>query len=98
MCIFIRFIVKSGLNFGMDYSVYRNLPRYCHSEFCIKIMHSFERVEKDSKSIDKQFKYIHTTKENFTWKELSALTRVMPVRRPKTTLFLISYLFNSILL
>lgn len=81
----------------MDYSVYRNLPRYCHSEFCIKIMHSFERVEKDLKSIDKKFNYIHTTKENFTWKELSALTRVMPVRRPIINLFFISYLFISII-
>lgn len=32
-----RYTVKSGTNFGMDYSVYRVTPSCSHSEFCVRV-------------------------------------------------------------
>lgn len=33
-----RFVVKSGINFGMDYCIYRDSPDKVHSEMCIRVV------------------------------------------------------------
>ena len=31
---FNRYVVKTGVHYGLDYAVYRTLPTHCHSEIC----------------------------------------------------------------
>lgn len=40
------FIVKTAINFGMDYCAYRSHPKECHSEFCVRVFNSMsaERI------------------------------------------------------
>jgi hypothetical protein len=33
-----HFVVKTGIHFGLDYSVYRTLPTMCHSEMCAMVV------------------------------------------------------------
>ena len=32
------YIVRTGINFGVDYCVYHALPSVCHSEMCVTVM------------------------------------------------------------
>lgn len=40
-----NFIVRAGINFGVDYTVYRSLPHLCHSEYCVLAMDCTEGNE-----------------------------------------------------
>lgn len=33
-----KYIIKTGMNFGADYALYRGLPSECHSEMCIIVV------------------------------------------------------------
>ena len=33
-----RFVVKTGVHYGLDYAVYRTLPTHCHSEICAMVV------------------------------------------------------------
>ena len=33
-----KYIIKTGMNFGADYALYRGLPSECHSEICIIVV------------------------------------------------------------
>ena len=48
-----NFVVRTGINFGVDYTVYRTLPQQCHSEYCVLAVdntQSLFRQDKDSSS------------------------------------------------
>jgi tRNA splicing endonuclease len=59
-----RFVVRSGLNFGMDYGVYRLNPSKCHSEICVQVIDATGELPD---------RYL-------SWRNISTTTRVMPVR------------------
>ncbi len=59
-----RFVVRSGMNFGMDYSVYRLLPNKCHSEFCVQVVDARSNCN---------------ISQMLSWRHISTITRVMPV-------------------
>jgi tRNA splicing endonuclease len=42
------FVVKAGLNFGVDFTVYRMLPSHCHSEMCVYIVNSMDPLSINS--------------------------------------------------
>lgn len=58
-----KYVVKGGINFGVDFSVYRTVPSWCHSEMCVIVVDCVQ--EKDL---------------SMSWRHVSSLTRVMPVR------------------
>lgn len=60
-----RFVVRLGMNFGMDYSIYRLSPTKCHSEICVQVIDA----RKSGEDIDPLL----------SWRNISTLTRVMPV-------------------
>ena len=33
----ISFVIHSGVHIGVDFTLYRNLPEYCHSELCVLV-------------------------------------------------------------
>mmetsp|Transcript_2258 Transcript_2258/g.3068 ORF Transcript_2258/g.3068 Transcript_2258/m.3068 type:complete len:415 (+) Transcript_2258:333-1577(+) len=37
-----RFVVRSGMHFGVDFAVYRLLPTHCHSELCVAVLDQAE--------------------------------------------------------
>lgn len=116
------FVVKSGINFGMDYCIYRDSPEKVHSELCVRVVDAVspsELTRVDADSLDatlrpEQLPYrshhsnyclvppmphpegqhsAHGTEtfkcgdastgyyfDNLSWKTLSTITRVMPVR------------------
>lgn len=54
--------MRSGINYGVDYSVYRGSPKLCHSEICALVA---DGCNDDSSSA-------------LSWRHLSSLTRVIP--------------------
>ncbi len=63
-CFLYSFIVKTGANFGVNYTIYRSIPSLCHSEMCALVV-------SDSNSMDDNLE--------ISWGQLSSLTRTMPV-------------------
>eukprot|EP01041_Mallomonas_annulata_P000067 gene67-78_t len=80
------FIVKTGINFGMDFTVYRSLPSLCHSELCVLVLDATKPLLL-SHAIDKtKAKERDNSNGNDNdndgsrpeWREIGAITRVMP--------------------
>ena len=81
------FIVKSGLNFGLDYTIYRDSPLVCHSEMCA---YAIDAVSEEGKEEGSEVKYEKEEERGeeqggeargwgrLSWLQLSTLTRVMP--------------------
>lgn len=76
------FTLRSGINFGMDYCLYRDHPSRCHAEFCVQVVDAriaqaagagptelFYRTAAESST---------ATSSNMSWRHASSLTRVMP--------------------
>ena len=61
--------MKSGLNYGVDYTIYNTLPSKCHSEMCVTVVDAVTTTGTVANSTD-----------NMSWRHLSTLTRVTPVR------------------
>lgn len=120
------FVVKSGINFGMDYCVYRDSPDKVHSELCVRVVDAISKseltkIDDDSASAAVRperlpYRSYHSDYclvppmphpegrhslasgesmtggdlspaegyyfDNLSWKTLSTITRVMPVRVP----------------
>jgi tRNA-intron lyase len=64
------FIVKGGINYGLDFTVYRKSPQFCHAEICAYVIDGTHPY--DSKN--------ENNGENgiINWQQLTTLTRVMP--------------------
>jgi tRNA splicing endonuclease len=60
---FDRFFIRSALNYGLDYSLYRYHPSLCHAEMCLFVVNG---LTADSHS-------------SLSWKHISCLTRLLPV-------------------
>ena len=65
-----RFVVRSGMHFGVDFAVYRLLPTQCHSEICSLVVDSINCSYSDE-SDPNSFQQLSS-------RHLSTLTRVMP--------------------
>jgi tRNA splicing endonuclease len=85
------FIIRSGINFGVDFCLYRDLPLRCHSEFCVLVVdsqqepNSMDLSQKRHEAEDELFFRQHrvdSTREDTSgllgWRQVSSLTRVMP--------------------
>ncbi len=59
------YVVKSGIHYGVDYTVYRSHPSMCHSEMCVLVVDSLAQATDESSA-------------SFSWKYLSTLTRIVP--------------------
>lgn len=68
-----NFVVKTGIHFGLDYSVYRTLPTHCHSELCVIVVDSLQK-----RSIEDISDGRVEASGQIGWRHLSTLTRVMP--------------------
>lgn len=85
------FWVRTGINYGTDLTLYRDLPARCHSEFCVLVVndtgvlpgansnsgvHCLSSADKKLQPDD------HTCSSDLTlpWSHVFALTRIMPVR------------------
>ena len=69
-------IVKSGANFGADYSVYRDLPSKCHAEMCAYIMNGTIPYDAAKAKMNDE-RYAVDCQMSF--RQLTTLTRVMQV-------------------
>jgi hypothetical protein len=68
-----NYVVKTGIHFGIDYSVYRTLPTLCHSEMCAIVVDSLQ-----PRTIADVEKGHVESSGQIGWRHLSTLTRVMP--------------------
>ena len=85
--------MKTGVHYGLDYTVYRTLPTHCHSEICAMVVDATVPLDLSAPIVDS------STASRFTesgadeeesecvplkcqqgWRHMSTLTRVMPVR------------------
>ena len=67
------FVVKTGIHFGIDYTVYRTVPMLCHSEICATVVDATQ--SRTLKSIEEG--HVVGTGQ-IGWRHLATLTRVMP--------------------
>jgi hypothetical protein len=90
--IIIRFIIKTGIYFGVDYCLYRSLPSECHSEICILIIDATSDnipiTNNNTNNNTNNDGNTNNSKTNETsisnpsqldWKQIASMTRVMPV-------------------
>merc|ERR1712196_753458 len=78
----LGFVVKAGLNFGVDFTIYRTLPSHCHSELCVYIVNALDPL-KIHQSTELRDTGSNESKEmgeggRLNWRHVSTLTRVMP--------------------
>jgi tRNA splicing endonuclease len=67
------FVVKTGIHFGLDYSIYQTLPTLCHSEMCVIVVDGLKpRTLEDMESGRV------SNSGQIGWRHLCTLTRVMP--------------------
>ena len=43
--LIIRYVVKTGVHYGIDYAVYRTLPTLCHSEICALVINATNSID-----------------------------------------------------
>ena len=70
-----RFVVKTGIHYGLDYAVYRLGPMLSHSEFCLLVIDSTGRKITGEDDVTSS----SSSRSQLGWRHLSSLTRVMPV-------------------
>ncbi len=58
-----RFFIRSALNYGLDYSLYRYSPLICHAEMCLLVINGIPGHGSGT----------------LPWKHVSCLTRILPV-------------------
>jgi hypothetical protein len=59
-----RYVVKGGLNYGVDFTVYKTTPLWCHSEICAMVVDA--RHEEDEQKL-------------ISWNQIVAQTRITQV-------------------
>lgn len=64
------FVVRSGINFGVDYTVYQSLPHLCHSEYCVSVVdcsHTGIMRNHDTAAVDDPgFRYLTSLSRTMT--------------------------------
>jgi hypothetical protein len=68
-----RFFIRSALNYGLDYSLYRYLPSLCHAEMCLLVVDASLSTTAPPQTATNQHQGV------LSWKHLSCLTRLLPV-------------------
>ena len=78
------YVVRTGINFGVDYCIYHTLPSLCHSEMCVTVIDA----TKDSANPSEVKVKVGSAaaagvgKEDLNqlnWRHVTTLTRVIPV-------------------
>ena len=67
-----NYVVKTGVHYGLDYTVYRTLPTHCHSEMCALVI---DATDKNDVSEGLESSASHS---QISWRHVSTMTRVMP--------------------
>lgn len=74
----------------MDYALYRKAPTLCHSEFCVRVIDTVHNNNK-AQTTDSSCQALYSHESIPNWRELSSLTRVMPVSLLLLWIFLYRY-------
>jgi hypothetical protein len=71
-----RYVVKTGVNFGVDYCIYNALPSECHSEMCVTIVDAWQD---STLSTTTAVRARAPADRELSWRHVTTLTRAMPV-------------------
>lgn len=82
------YVIRTGLNFGVDYCAYQSLPSECHSEMCITVVdalraHEYKQIMMTQGSGSAS---VHNPAsqacwmDELGWRHVTTLTRLIPVR------------------
>ena len=71
--------VHTAVNYGLDYSVYQDLPSRCHSAFSVLVVDGVNERTKESTDDEPHCKSLGICPETLRWNHISAMTRVMGV-------------------
>jgi hypothetical protein len=63
--LYLRYIVKNGINFGMDYCLYRDTPDRIHSEMCCRVINEMKTVSYQSIPTDELVLPYRTTTQSY---------------------------------
>lgn len=75
------YVVKAGINFGVDYCLYQRSPSECHSEICITVVDALLDggvVLHDGDEADKGVSNDSNRTSEVSWRHITTLTRVVP--------------------
>jgi hypothetical protein len=75
------YVVKSGINFGVDYCLYQRSPSECHSEICITVvdaLHDEGVALYDGGEANKGVSNDSNRTSEVSWRHITTLTRVVP--------------------
>lgn len=85
------FVVKTGLHYGVDFTVYRTLPTLCHSEMCVAVVNGTgtPTTQKDLALNDcwddgEEEECSDADESCVSWRHVSTVTRVVPVSSTAT--------------
>jgi hypothetical protein len=87
-----RYVVRTGINFGVDYCVYHALPSQCHSEMCVTVVDAWgDRRQGTAQGGDTcssssaaacpagKVNTAPARMDELSWRHVTTLTRVIPV-------------------
>eukprot|EP01032_Pedospumella_encystans_P014098 gene14098-16210_t len=77
------YVVRTGINFGVDYCIYHTLPSLCHSEMCVTVIDATKDSTNPSEVKVKvgPAESVSVAKEDLNqlnWRHVTTLTRVIP--------------------
>ncbi len=72
------FVVKPGLHYGVDFTVYRSTPTHCHSEICVSVVDGVADGQ-TCRGVVGEGAGVAQCPDELSWRHVSTLTRVMPV-------------------
>jgi tRNA splicing endonuclease len=94
------FWVRTGINYGADFTLYRDLPSRCHSEFSVVVVDATGHATGHATAAATATASVSAASASATvavreeaggaadrpaWSQIFALTRIMPVRAPAPT-------------
>ncbi len=88
------YVVRTGINFGVDYCIYHTLPSLCHSEMCVTVI---DATKDSANSLNVCTDSVGVVKEDLNqlnWRHITTLTRVIPVLNTLIN-YIISLINNS---
>jgi len=75
------YVVKAGINFGVDYCLYQRSPSECHSEICITVvdaLHDEGVAWHDGGEANRGVSNDSNRTSEVSWRHITTLTRVVP--------------------
>ena len=76
------YVVKAGINFGVDYCLYQRSPSECHSEICITVVDALHdegvASHDDGGEANRGVSNDSNRTSEVSWRHITTLTRVVP--------------------